>query len=116
MNKQDVLPKLVIGDVITIHANMNCWSAKPDGSWSAISVAEQSKCVVEEAHQDADFYSMGHYRHGGWLVTVRTLNEDGTYNPQGKLYSFYQTGDYAPFFLYPNIPVDKKMKKVFVDV
>ena len=47
----------------------------------------------------------------GWKVIARKLKRDGTYNPEGRIISFYQSGCFTAMNEY--VPRIRKMKMTF---
>ena len=50
----------------------------------------------------------------GWHVVAKKLREDGSYNPDGKEVSFYQSGDFTAMIMPGEVKPIRKMKKTFV--
>jgi hypothetical protein len=48
----------------------------------------------------------------GWYVRARRLNDDRSYNPDGEVIEFYQSGEFSGII--PEVEVVGKMKMVFV--
>lgn len=48
----------------------------------------------------------------GWYVQARKLDETGSYNPNGELVQFYQSGCFTG--LIPEVELVGKMKRIFV--
>lgn len=72
----------------------------------------KAKFVVESAVMCGGGYGHGpnDYYPDGWGVTARRLNDDGSYNPDGELISFYQGGCFNTTLKEP-LEVVGKMKR-----
>ena len=70
--------------------------------------------VVESAQMElgGTGHGLGDTFPDGWYVQARRLNEDGSYNSNGELIKFYQSG--CSTCLIPEVELVGRMKRIFV--
>ena len=76
----------------------------------------ESLFVVEKAQMQGG--GTGHGPHDiypdGWYVEARRLNEDNSYNPDGELIKFYQSGCFNCLIPEVEVEIVGKMKQIFI--
>lgn len=95
------------------------WDKEAEYETVELSAYDESRSsarfVVERAELDGG--GTGHGPHDifpdGWYIKARRLNDDGTYNPNGELIQFYQSGCFTG--LIPEVELVGKMKQIFVE-